>query len=333
MPLLIPRDILIQSLTQFGKELQAPPLNPQTLQAALSANPWFTPYYIYTSIQSIRKWMQPEALTRFLAAYPARSEEAKRVGMIAAGNIPMVGFHDVLMTLLAGHIAVVKCSRQDTVMMKWMLELWVRILPDLASWIEFVEAPTSLDYLIATGSNNTARHLDVQFAGVSRTMRGHRSSVAVIDRPLSPQEIHQLSHDILLYNGLGCRNVSLLFLTPEANFSEITYLLSDRKSEQINPLYLEKVKRERARMHTLGQEFEDLGNLLIQRVNTFIWPNMGVLNVFFVDSRAEALEIIETNSSQIQCVVNHGIDFGESQYPDVDEFADNVNIFEILTHI
>ena len=333
MPLLIPRDILTQSLTQFRSRLAAPYLSPRVLEDAVRANPWFTPYYLHTSLLGIKKWLNPLRVAAFLAPYSWEQIAPRRVGIIAAGNIPMVGFQDVFMTLLAGHIAVLKCSRQDTVMMQWLLEQWVQVLPQLEQRIEFTDHPQEIDYLIATGSDNTARHLDVQYEGVPRTLRGHRASVAVIDRTLTEEEIHSLSQDILLYNGLGCRNVSLLLVTPEANFDEITYLLSRQKSEQINPLYLEKVTRERARLRTLGLNHKDLGMMLLREVNSFNWAPMGVLNVFFVDSRSEAIQIIETNSPQIQCVVNDGIEFGESQYPAVDDFADNVNIFEILTRI
>ena len=161
---------LVASLVRLGQRLdQGVP--PQVESAALAANPWFTPYYLREALAGVRSWLYEAKLLAFLAGYGPRVGPPRRVGIIAAGNLPLVGWHDVLITLLAGHRAYVKYATRDRVMMAWLAQCWQEIEPRVADFLHPVGVLPAVDFVLATGSNNSARYFRAAFPRTPKLIR------------------------------------------------------------------------------------------------------------------------------------------------------------------
>ncbi|RMG24080.1 MAG: hypothetical protein D6730_13200 [Bacteroidetes bacterium] len=332
MTIAISRHKLIQSLLALGRSLKEE-LPPRVVQAAIDANPWFTPYYIRRSIDAISTWLEPASLQQLWANYPLPAGNTRKVGIIAAGNVPLVGFHDLLVTILCGHIALVKPSHQDEVLMKWVVQLWKKHLPEIGERIHFFKQLPTPDYLIATGSNNTARYLRADFVQVPHLIRKNRFSVALLHPGLSDEQLHRLSDDIFLYNGLGCRNVSNVLVLPGFDMENWKYILSEYPRTRLNPYYLKKVALERVRLQMLEADFIDTPYVLIKPANAFDFGQMGVLSLQWVESHKQAQHLLTTVASEVQCVVGQDTPVGQAQCPGLLTFADEVNTLEILMRL
>ncbi len=324
---------VIDSLVLLRERLYLECIPPALLTKILQANPWYTPYYISRSLAGIRKWLVAETLGKFCAKYPLSRGKPVRVGLITAGNLPLVGFHDILMGVLSGHFLYIKASHQDRLLLEWVMEQWFLQLPALVHQVRLTPALPPVDYLIATGSNNTARYLDYQFRETPRLIRQNRYSVGIVTTETTHAELGALAEDVLLYNGLGCRNVSTLFL--QKGFSLTTWkdVLKSYAKERINPYYLEQLLYERVRMKMLKAAYIDGGVLLMQWEDQLKQAPMGVLNLIEVGEKQVIDDCIDANSQQIQCVVGRDLSFGMTQSPDIHDFADGVDLLGILTSL
>lgn len=332
MPAPLSREQLIQSLALLGQELRDGQVPSGIIERAVAANPWFTPFYIRHSLAHIASWLNRDTLQKFCASYPSPKHSLK-VGIITAGNIPLVGFHDVLVGILSGHQVWIQPSRRDRVLMAWVWERWTRNLPALETLMVWDGDLRNTDFLIATGSDNTRRYLDHQFSAVPRLLRRHRYSVAWIGRDTTEADWEALRRDILLYNGLGCRNVSNLIIEEGTPLPDWAYLFNGYTRAHLNPWYLKKVQWERAQYQTMEIPFQD-GKLALFRENTAIGPApMGLVWYIYTNSMDTAGQWIEKNKDQIQCVVNTGTKFGQTQYPAIDTFADDIDTMELLTSL
>ncbi|MEO0473489.1 MAG: acyl-CoA reductase, partial [Bacteroidota bacterium] len=205
----------VNSWLELGSMIGPAQLPADIEAAALQANPWFTPYYIRRALTEIQAWFDEEMIWQFLRQYDLPSSSDKVIGLIAAGNIPLVGVHDLFISVLSGHITQLKPSHQDQVLLQWIIDKWCQILTPLSARLHIVKQLHQPDFFIGTGSNNTARYLRSHFANIPNILRKNRFSVAFIDRELQDEEWQGLLEDILLYNGTGCRNVSqIVTLTP-----------------------------------------------------------------------------------------------------------------------
>ncbi|WNJ16012.1 acyl-CoA reductase [Pontibacter sp. G13] len=327
------RSQLIAAMVKLGKAIHPNQLPEAVLQASLTQNPWFTEFYVRQSLMAIQPWFVEEMLTKFLDRYPRPRHGGQRVGIIAAGNLPLVGLHDVLITVLAGHHAYVKASHQDRVLMDWVLGTWSKVAPEIKKFLHPVDSLKRIDFLLATGSNNTARYLEHAFHSVQRIVRGNRFSVAILDKYTSESELEALCMDIYLYNGLGCRNVSNLLVVGDFEPKDCLSYLNEYPLEQLNYLYLERVLYETARMKTLGTTFWGTSRCVLIPNETLTYSSMGYLNMVTVPSREQALHHVQANRDRIQCVVGLDTDFGTTQYPNFDVFADQLDTMDRLTSL
>ena len=184
-----------------------------------SHNGWFTPEHVYFSIQSWAKALTEDNLNKWLTPYDLSSTNIKKVGLVLAGNIPLVGFHDFLSVLISGHDVLVKTSSNDQYLLKFLAKYLIAIEPKLNSKITFVEGKLEgFDAVIATGSNNTARYFEYYFKDKPSIIRKNRNSVAILNGEESFEDLVLLGEDIFRYFGLGCRNVSKLFVPKGYNF-------------------------------------------------------------------------------------------------------------------
>ena len=176
-------------------------------------NGWFKEEQVKKSFLSLSTWLNEDALNTWLEAYPSKENSKKKVGIIMAGNIPLVGFHDFISVFLAGHISVIKLSSDDQHLLPAILKTLSLFNDEIWNWVEIVDRPMKeFDAVIATGSNNSARYFESYFAKYPHIIRKNRTSIAVLKGDESKEEIAELGKDIFDYFGLGCRNVSQVWI-------------------------------------------------------------------------------------------------------------------------
>jgi hypothetical protein len=310
--------------TQGSKWLESPP--ERALQAAMDLNPWFTEHDIRHALLALAPWMQIETLKNFYRTYDFSDiSDTTSVGMILAGNIPGAGFHDVLMGLLFPGQVLVRCSHLDSVLIPAFIQ---EILPDIKH-LTFTSELSHVDGLIASGSSLTAQYLDAQYHNIPKLLRGNRFSVAILTGQETSQDFDLLAKDILLYNGMGCRNISNL-LVPE-NWQEHQKLYSALKNYSTQrPLslpYARKVQWEQGIEIWKGNS-QDAGLPVCIRKSQELSPvETGVLQWVKYSSPTEAEEKIALATAQLQCKVgiNQPVQLGETQYPKITDFADQVD--------
>ena len=298
------------------------------MNAACRANGWFTPAEVRRAVGAIaRDMLNREKLETWLADYPAVPVVApRRVLVVMAGNIPLVGFFDMLCVLAAGHRCLVKPSAKDTVLMEYVIGLLRGIDPQVP--VEFYDGSTSPDAVIATGSDNANRYFRAQYAGIPSLLRGNRQSVAVLGGRETPAQLTALADDIWAYSGLGCRSVSLLFL-PEG------YDLQLRMPE-VNVKYRNSYRQQKALLTMGGQPFRDLGAAVAVEERAFP-AVLSRINYSFYKSPDEVGAWLAEHDAGLQCVVSECIacrrrvDFGHAQSPGLTDYPDDRDVMAFLT--
>src|SRR6187402_2994657 len=189
------------------------------IQLSQSHNGWYTPEQVYFSLQSWAEALTDENLDKWLSEYDFSKVETKKVALILAGNIPLVGFHDFLSVLISGHKVLVKTSSNDQYLLPFLANYLIATEPEFKNKITFVEGKLEgFDAVIATGSNNTARYFEYYFKDKPSIIRKNRNSVAVLNGKESKEDLIGLGEDIFRYFGLGCRNVSKMFVPKDYKF-------------------------------------------------------------------------------------------------------------------
>ncbi len=326
------RKISLEALTKLKSLLLNDGLGASYVREAIKDNPWFSHYYIDERVNNILSWLGKSQLESWIQSYPLNSGPTKNVGLITAGNLPLVGFHDLLTILLSGHKVQLKASRRDRVLMERIFSLLIRCKPEISSQIQLVSELVEIDYLIASGGNQAAKQLRKIYKGLPQTIRKHRFSVAVLKGDTRPEELKLLLNDIFLFNGQGCRNVSNILL-PYQQISPLINAIKTYPQEQLTSSFQRKLAWERAKNTTMGLPFLDAKHILLIPSKCLQSTEIGTLCIIPIESNRNADEIIQKNINHLQCVVNKGIEFGESQYPAITAFEDNVDLLKILTHL
>ena len=204
---------LFSSLGELIKNSLLPKFEEKNNQA-IQLNPWFTKHHIKTSFDSISQMIEEENLVNWISHIILSEIKSKDVLIITAGNIPIVGFHDLLCVLISGHKAILKISSKDNILMKYIIELLISIDSRIADYIVIVDdvVKNKYDALIATGSDNSSKYFNYYFKDYKSIIRKNRRSVAILNGEETEEDLKQLAKDIFLYFGLGCRNVSKLYL-------------------------------------------------------------------------------------------------------------------------
>ncbi|MBK7667135.1 MAG: acyl-CoA reductase [Sphingobacteriaceae bacterium] len=263
-------------------------------------------------------------------------KQQKTVAIIMAGNIPMVGFHDLLCVLLSGHKALLKLSSDDNVLMPFFIKLLEHYEPSLGENIKFSEAKlVNFDAVIATGSNNTASHFQYYFGKYPNIIRKNRTSVAVITGKESPEDLKNLGRDIFLYFGLGCRNVSKLLVPKGFVFDPVFEAVFDYKFAVDNKKYGNNYDYNRAIYLLNLDKFLD-NNFLIIKEDKGLFSPVSVLYYQEFDSETEVKQYLEENKENIQCIVGKEpgfVPFGYSQQPVITEYADGVDTLNFLVNL
>ncbi len=302
----------------------------KVIEIAHTYNNWFIPKYVNDAISSIGSYLNEKDLSLFSSTLQ-EPKTAKTVAVIAAGNIPMVGFHDVLCVLLSGHKCLIKMSSDDNVLLPFFLKLLTHYEPGFEQQLSFADGKlTAFDAVIATGSDNTASHFHYYFSKYPHIIRKNRSSVAVLTGRETAGELHALGTDIFQYFGLGCRNVSKLLVPKDYSFNLFFESIVDFGEVVNNKKYGNNYDYHRAIYMLESIKFLD-NNFLLVRESPDLHSPVGAVFYQHYNEPAEVKGYLDQHQRQIQCVVGEGyIPFGYSQRPVISDFADNVNTLDFL---
>lgn len=296
-------------------------------------NPWFT---IENQKFALKQWsdlLTEENLKSWLSNY-SPSKISKKVGLILAGNIPLVGWHDVISGVLSNHIPLIKLSSKDKQMIPFLLKKWKEFSENEIEY-EFVERLTDFDAVIATGSNNTARYLEYYFKNHLSIIRKNRTSVAVIKGDETEDELKLLAQDIFQYFGLGCRNVTRLFIPEDFVIDRVFESFIDFKEIVNHNKYANNYDYNRA-VYLLNQDKFWDNNFVMLKEDEKLFSPLSVIHFSRYSSLDDVKNFISENEEDIQCVVGKddlGIEtvyFGEAQNPGLDTYADNVDTMQFL---
>ena len=304
-------------------------------------NPWFTNGNVRQALAGIQAMLEVDVLKRWVSGYDLQDRKPQTVGLILAGNIPLVGFQDLLAVSIAGHKAMVKLSAQDEVLPRWLIGELAQIAPELAIKIAFVDRLTGFDAVIATGSNNSSRYFEHYFGKVPNIIRKNRHSAAVITGQETDTNLVNLGHDVFSYFGHGCRNVSHLLL-PRGY--DIPHLL-DLWHEPFHNLvfhnkFANNYEYNRAIYLVNSVPFLDTGYLVVKESNDLASP-LAVLHYHYYDSETEVLTWLNDHQAELQCIVGEPIKsypsqmtpFGQSQTPLPWDFADGIDTLQFLLEL
>jgi hypothetical protein len=302
----------------------------ELIQREQHHNGWFTEDAIKMAFQEIATWLTTEQLQEWLAAY-SFAEQPQTVALILPGNLPLVGFHDFLCVLCSGHKALVKLSSEDARLLPALAKLLVHFEPELHSRIEFANGKLSgYSAVIATGSNNSMLHFKQYFTEVPHLLRGHRTSISVLNGTETPEQLNALGQDIFQYYGRGCRNVTQLWI-PE-NFE------LNRFFEAIIP-YAEAVNHKKygnnydyiKAIHLMNQVPILDNHFLLLKESQDLHSPLGMLHYQRYNDIKEVEEFLLSNQQQLQCVVGHGyLPFGAAQCPTLTDYADGIDTMHFL---
>lgn len=295
------------------------------IASAVAENGWFTERDIIGAVEAIREDMlQRDKLEAWLGNYPTATTP-QRVAIIMAGNIPLVGFFDLLCVLCSGHKAYIKPSSKDRVLTHYIVDILRSIEPNIPIYDYHPEE--HYDMVIATGGEEANRYFESHFKDTKRLLRGSRHSVAVVDGSESATQLEGLYEDITAYSGLGCRSVSMIFAPAGYNIS-----LPAREAH--NPKLRRNVASMRALYTMQGREFGDFGAFLTTEGKEFATSLANVVVRRYEDI-AEVRAWLAEHKEQIQCVVSHldiegCVPFGRAQHPQLSDYADGVDTMEYL---
>ena len=295
-------------------------------------NNWFTPAFIKEAIINLSVFLDEHTLVLFTSNY--KEKESKTIALICAGNIPLVCFHDLLCVLLSGNKVLIKLSSDDDVLVPFFLKLLTHYEPLYESQLEFASGRLSnFDAIIATGSNNTASHLNYYFGKYPNIIRKSRTSIAILKGDESNLELKKLGKDIFQYFGLGCRNVNKLFVPRGYSFDLFFESIISYGEVINNKKYGNNYDYHRAIYLLESMPFLD-NNFVMLKESSDLHSPVGVIYFQYYDSELDIESYLNNNQENIQCIVGQKyIPFGYSQQPVITEFADKINTLEFLVNL
>ena len=327
----------LKAFQTLGEQLRS--LNESELDEwyfrATAHNNWFTRENVFHAVKAIGEMLQAEKLEQWVERYELASDSSKKIAVIMAGNIPLVGFHDFLSVLISGHSVIAKLSSQDPYLLKEVVSLLLKIQPDFENRIELTQETISgFDAVIATGSNNSARYFEQYFGKYPNIIRKNRSSVAVLTGDESEEEIQALGKDIFQYYGLGCRNVSKLLVPEGFDFSPFIKALENFNWVADHHKWVNNYDYNKSIYLVNDEPHLDSGFFLVKEDEALVSP-ISVLFYEFYKDEADLEAKLDQKEEQIQCVVKKGSDLqpGQAQKPELWDYADGVDTLKFLSDL
>jgi hypothetical protein len=335
------------SLVQLGAwmrgDIEGAGANDSALLFQVEAvNRWFTPANTRQALIACGKWLEPETLDLWMQRYSPGDEPARRIGLVLAGNLPLVGWHDVLCVILSGNTAVIKCSSSDSILIPSVMKAWSELSGDVLSGrFEWSQGPMKeIEALVATGSNNTRRHFDQYFHSVPRILRGQRTSVAVLDGDETIEDCRALGHDVFDYFGLGCRSVTKLFLPHGFDLDRLFGVWVEWSHLGEHNKYANNYDYHKALWLLNQDDILENGFFLMKEDEKWVSPVGALFYEFYEDVR-DIEQRINQNRDALQCVLSRQgarllnvnapvLTLGTSQCPEPWDYADEVDTMKFL---
>ncbi len=302
-------------------------------------NAWFTKDFVYRALLALGESLRKEKLQKWLSAYdfaPEANFKPKTVGVVMAGNLPAVGFHDFLSVLISGHHILARLSSDDKRLLPALAEVLMAIEPEFRKYISFTEGQMKdFDAIIATGSNNTSRYFEYYFGKYPNVIRKNRNGVAVLTGNEPEEQLEALAADIFLYYGLGCRNVAKLFIPQDYDFQPLLKILESWQQVNENHKYFNNYEYNKAIFLVNGRKHFDTGNLLVVEDTRFSSP-VSVLHYEYYSDNTALRNFLMVNDEKVQCKVSAAgslsdvVPFGKSQQPELWDYADSVDTMAFL---
>jgi hypothetical protein len=304
-------------------------------ELAYRSNPWFTPEFINLASNNIaEQFLQRDKLQHWATQYNVQDqvENEKTVGLVMAGNIPLVGFHDLLSIFISGHKQLVKASSKDNVLIKFLWEKMVEFDSGVADKIAFADKLTNCDAYIATGSNNTGRYFEYYFGKYPNIIRKNRTSIAILEGDETAEELDKLADDIQLYFGQGCRNVTKLYVPKEYNFEPLLRALDKYDHYCDFHKYRHNYDYQLALLMMGNRMYMTNGSIIFSE-NPSLFSAVSQVHFEYYDSSDELEQRLKSNDA-IQCIVSrNNIRFGQAQAPSLTDYADGVDTMAFLTKL
>lgn len=327
----------IDLLVQLGKYMSSN--EPEWLniqhQANIS-NPWFLPEFIQLSIRNIvTQFLQEDVLKNWIDQYPRLIEPAnneKTVGIVMAGNIPLVGFHDFMCVFISGNKSLIKPSTKDDILIKHLINKLTTWAPDLREYIQFAEILKNCDAYIATGSNSSAGYFDYYFGKFPHIIRRNRTSVAILTGNETSEELELLADDVYLYFGMGCRNVTKLYVPQNYNFEPLIKIFTKYDYLADHHKYKNNYDYNLA-LHILNNKYYMSNASLLIVEDPSIFSPVSQLNYEFYSNK-EAIKKKLNEEEAVQCIIGKNfIPFGQAQCPQINDYADGIDTLRWLETI
>lgn len=306
-------------------------------QAQLS-NPWFTDENIKVNLTYWSEKLSKPSLNQWIDLYNFKDSKRRNIAIIMAGNIPLVGFHDFLCVFLSGNNSIIKLSSNDKHILPFLTNLIISKNNKLSERVTYLDGMLkNYEAVIATGSDNTSRYFEYYFKNKQSIIRKNRNSIAILDGNETDDDLKSLSYDILTYFGLGCRNVSKLYVPKNYNFDSFFNSIFDYKDLINNHKYANNYDYNKAIYLMSEYKFLDNGFFMIKQ-GTEMYSPISTINYEYYHNTTLLEKSIKQKEDNIQCVVSNiqfkgKIDFGQTQNPPLNQYADNIDVIEFLLTI
>ncbi len=301
------------------------------------SNPWFNVDSVELALSGVCRYLDPSKLDQWSQSYQLKTGNTGTVGLILAGNIPLVGIHDFICLVAAGNRAKIKLSSQDQILLPLLYQELVNIEPRIKEFFSFTNKISvgEIDAIISTGSDNTSRYIKFYYQDIPQIIRSNRTSVAVIKGDENSDQLTELGADMFSYFGKGCRNISKIWVPPSYDFTK--YISNNRRFTKLlkNSKYNSNYNYQRALYRTQGMEYIDTGYSLFYQSKEVVSP-LSVVFYDFYHNLDQLNAMISLEKEKTQCIASaegwfgQSYPFGSLQKPDIWDYADNLDTMTFL---
>ncbi len=329
----------INAFVRLGEEIRS--LSSDELKRlainAEAKNAWFTEENVLFAFRELGAMLNEGNLNEWLSEYDFDDLRPINVGIVAAGNIPMVGFHDLMSTLLSGHRALVKLSSDDNYLIKSVLSILYKLEPEFKEMVQIVEMLKEADAFIATGSNNSSRYFEYYFSSKPNIIRKNRSSVAVLTGKETPDVLEKLGEDVFRYFGLGCRNVSKIYIPMDYKPDPVFEALESWNTLADHNKFANNFHYNRSIYLLSKEKFFENGFFIMKEADGHLVAPVSVLYMERYADQADLESKLDGLKDDLQCIASHNkwyknsLEIGDLQQPKLNDYADGVDTMAFLT--
>lgn len=333
------KERIIDIFEKLGAEMSDQKWQGRVANKAFLNNPWFTPSMVLFQLNHfITEFFEKEKINSWLTPYDLNIPSAKSVGLILAGNIPAVGWHDIMCGLVSGHLMQIKMSSKDDVIIPEMINLLFQIEPKLKEQISLVDRLKNHDAVIATGASSSQDYFQKYFGNKPFVARGHRNALAVIHGDESREDISQLADDVFMYFGLGCRNVSKIWFPEDYDVKPMLMQWEDKYSDMVqHNKYMNNYDYNKTML--LMNKVSHLSSAILHLIeDSSLHSRISNLHYQTYKSLDEVTKQVNNQRANIQCVVStkpipgmKAIRPGTSQKPSLNHYADHIDTLQFLS--